>query len=96
MIVRRIALVVVHLAIAAAILGGLVEQRRSREQAVAELRALADAERADTERMRRDHAVHKELRSGLREQDPYVVEYLARERLGWSRSGEITPPPASP
>ena len=94
MILRRTALIVVHLAIAAAILGGLVEQRRTRGEAVAEVRSVADAESRETDRMQRDHTVQKSLLDGLREQDPYVVEYLARERLGYARTGEIAPPPA--
>jgi cell division protein FtsB len=96
MILRRTALIVVHLALAAAVLGLLVEQRRARAQAVADLRTVAEAEARETARMQRDHAVEKAQLDGLRQQDPYVVEYLARERLGYGRAGEIAPPPPAP
>jgi cell division protein FtsB len=94
MILRRTALVVVHLAAAVALLAALVEQRRTREHAVADLRASADAEHRDTLRMEREHAVQQRLLAGLHESDPYVVELMARDRLGYARPGEIAPPPA--
>ncbi|MBA3847554.1 MAG: hypothetical protein H0X45_13045 [Planctomycetes bacterium] len=94
MILRRTALIVAHLAIAAAVIGGLVDQRRARTGAVAQVRDVADAEHRETARLVDDHAAKKQILTGLREHDPYVVELLARDRLGYTRPNEIAPPPA--
>jgi cell division protein FtsB len=69
----------------------LVERRRE----AAALRSLADDRTAETRRMRDEIARDEALRDGLKQDDPYVVEYLARERLRWTAPGEFAPPPAT-
>ncbi len=89
----RHALIVLHLLAAIAVLIVLTRHLGSRAQDVSDLRAIADRERSETESMRVELARQQLLLEGRRQQDPYVIELLARQRLGYIRPGEYTPPP---
>jgi hypothetical protein len=65
-----------------------------RERDVARVKAITQQEHDDTLRMTQDIDQQKALLAGLSSKDPYVVELLARERMQYSRAGEISPPPA--
>ena len=84
--------VAIHLLLAIAILVLLVRQLGVRAQEVSDIRGLAKQEHSDTERMQREVDLHQELLTGVRAKDPYVIELLARDRLGYSRPGEFAPP----
>jgi len=93
MIFRRLLLIALHAGLGLAIIAVLYRNYQSREQAVDEVRRTADREHRDTERMQHDDSVQRELLQGLRSNNPYVVELMAREKLQYVRSGEIAPPP---
>lgn len=85
--------IAIHLLIGLAVLVLLVRQLGVRAQEVSDIRGLATQEHLDTERMQHEVKLHQELLTGVRAKDPYVVELLARERYGYSRQGEFSPPP---
>lgn len=90
----RGSLVVLHIVLAVVVVAALCRQLGLRAGAVSEVRAQAQADRAETQRMQREMDLQRNLLGALRAQDPYVVELLARERLGYARPGELAPPPA--
>lgn len=67
----------------------LVERRGE----LAKVRDLADKERVERQRADADLSRGQALRDGLKRDDPYVVEYLARDRLQFTGPGELAPPP---
>jgi hypothetical protein len=93
MIIRRTLLVFAHAALATAIIGLLYGQYDERHRAVAVTRHAAEGERRDTEAVERENRVLGETLNGIKASDPYVVEMLARDRLGYQRPGEMAPPP---
>ncbi len=90
---RRPIAFLVHSAVAIAVVGLLYGQYDTRQREVDETRRLADRERAETARLEHENAVHQDLLRGLKDNDPYVVELVARDRLGYARPGEVAPPP---
>jgi hypothetical protein len=96
--VNRIAVIVliVHAAIGAGIVAAVWRHHTAREAEVARLRDLAEQERQQTISMERSLARDEALRAGLRVHDPFVVELLVRERLGWTRPGDVALPPRPP
>ena len=92
MIIRQAILVLAHATLALAIIGLLWSQYDQRHQAVAEVRRAADAEHAETEKVKADVQVQQDLLRGIKQGDPYVVEMLARDKLDYQRPGELTPP----
>ncbi len=91
--VRKPIAFLVHAAIAIAVVGLLYGQYDARQREVDETRRLADRERAETARLERENTVHQDLLRGLKDNDPYVVELVARDRLDYARPGEVAPPP---
>jgi hypothetical protein len=90
----RAPLVVLHAIVATVVIIALLAHLTEREREVARIKAVSQLERDDTARMTQDIEQQKALLAGLSSKDPYVVELLARERLQYGRSGEISPPPA--
>lgn len=90
----RSGLLVLHIVLGVVVVAALCRQLGLRAGAVSEVRAQAQADRAETQRMQREMELQRNLLGALRGQDPYVVELLARERLGYARPGELAPPPA--
>mgnify|MGYP000545470011 CR=1 FL=1 len=88
-----IALRLLHAAFAIALLGWLVAGYVERRDELAKVRTAAAAERQETERLQAEIERGRALKEGLRRDDPYVVELLARDRLQYAAPGEITPPP---
>lgn len=88
-----IALRLVHAAFAIALVGWLVAGYLERRQELAKVQEAAAAEQRETQRMQAEIERGKALRDGLRRDDPYVIEYLARERLQYAGPGEMNPPP---
>ena len=82
-----------HAAFAIALLGWLVAGYVERRADLGKVRAAAAAEREETERLHSEIEKGKALRDGLKRDDAYVVEYMARERLQYTTPGDITPPP---
>jgi hypothetical protein len=83
-----------HLAIAVALVALVHLAVQHRRTAVAERSREAALEQAETARTRDAMERDRALRDGLRANDPFAVELIARDRLGWSRPGEQRPPPA--
>jgi cell division protein FtsB len=67
-------------------------QYAQRAAEVAALRTLTEQDRAKTVRIERDIETMEARRAGIRQNDRFVVELLARERLGWVRHDEIPVP----
>ncbi len=88
----QLALVIVHVLVALAVLSFTFRSLGARTQDVAGVRQLAETEHVQTARIQAETQRHQQLLAGLRNRDPYVVELLARDRLSFSRPGELTPP----
>jgi cell division protein FtsB len=86
-------LFLMHGILATLIVLGLSMHLQQREQDVEKIRSLAATERAETTRLQKDIAQQESIIDGLRRKDPYVVEMITRDKLRYSGSGEITPPP---
>ncbi len=93
MSLRRPIALLFHVAAAIAVVGLLYGQYDARSREVDETRRLAGRERAETARLERENTVHQDLLRGLKDNDPYVVELVARDRLNYARPGEVAPPP---
>lgn len=93
MIVRRTLLIAAHAAVATAIVAMLYSQYDDRHRAVATTRQAAEAERRETAAVQRENQVLSDTLTGIKANDPYVVEMLARHKLGYQRAGEMAPPP---
>lgn len=93
MTLAALGLRILHAAAAIALVGWLATVMVGRRDELAKVREVSDRDRAEVERMRSELARSQALRDGLRRDDPYVVEYLARERLQLSGPGELAPPP---
>lgn len=83
-----------HLAIAGVILFALSSRYYDREGEVSQLRELTERERQLTHEHNQQVQVYEALLEGVRANDPYVIELLARERLGYRhREQREVPPP---
>jgi hypothetical protein len=92
----RQVLIAVHIVGGIAIVAALIHHLGDRAQEVNGVRVAARAEHEVPVRLTRENARLGELLRGVDNQDPYVIELLAREKLGYGRPGEITPPPTPP
>ena len=88
-----IALRLLHAAFAIALLGWLVAAYVERRGELDKVRAAAASENLETQKLQGEIERGKALRDGLKRDDPYVIEYLARDRLQYAAPGEIAPPP---
>ena len=89
----NIAIRLLHAVFAIALLGWLVSAYVERRAELAKVRMAAEAERQETARLQNELDRGKALRDGLKRDDPYVVEFLARDRLQYTAPGELAPPP---
>ena len=89
-------LIALHAVAGMLVVGSLVWHLHDREIRLSQVRTRAETEREESRRLEHSIALDEHLRVGLRQRDPYVVELLARERLGWQRTGEFSPPPVPP
>lgn len=89
----NISIRLVHAAFAIALVGWLVASYLERRQELAKVQEAAAVERRETQRLQADIERGKALRDGLKRDDPYVIEYLARDRLQYTGPGEMNPPP---
>lgn len=89
----NIAVRLLHAAFAIALVGWLVASYAERRTELNKVREAAASERLETQRLQNDIERGKALRDGLKRDDPYVIEYLARERLQYTGPGEMNPPP---
>lgn len=96
MTLRNLALVFGHAAVGLLVVGLMYRQLTQRAGEVARVRSETEAGRRETERMQREHDGLARMRRGLEQGDPYAVEMLARERLRFTRPGELTPPALPP
>jgi hypothetical protein len=78
------------------ILGMLCHQLKLRGQHTEDIRQIASQERGDTQRMQGEIQMQQDLLKGIRQNDPYVVELLAREKLRFAGADEIAPPQLPP
>lgn len=86
-------LVVVHAVFATVVVISFSIYLREREAEVSHIKQIAQQEHHDTQRLQHDIAQQEALLDGLRRKDPYVVELIARDRLKYTGTGEIAPPP---
>jgi len=86
-------LLALHTIFASVVVVSLLAHLSERDHEVAQIRAQALQERNETERLNQEIQQHKALLEGLSRKDPYVVEMLVRDKLQFSRPGEISPPP---
>ena len=89
-------LIAVHVLAGLIVIAILCRHLGERAQEVNRVRVAAAQERAATVALESEMARVDQLRQGVERQDPYVIELLAREQLGWGRPGEHQPPPAQP
>ncbi len=82
-----------HAAFAVALLGWLVSTYVERHRELVKVREAAASEALETQRLQNEIEHSKALRDGLKRDDPYVVEFLARDRLQYTAPGELAPPP---
>jgi cell division protein FtsB len=87
------ALISLHLLIGVAILAAACIRLGNGAQRVSDIRHVAEGEHATKERMLSERNRLQGLLDGLRKQDPYVIELIARDRLDYHRPGELMPPP---
>jgi len=92
----NIAIRLLHAAFAVALLGWLVAAYVEKRSELGKVREAAAAENLETQRLQGEIERGKALREGLKRDDPYVVEYLARDRLQYTAPGEMAPPPRGP
>lgn len=83
-----------HAVAAIALLGWLATVLVDRRGDVRQVRELSAKERTEIERIKAELSHSQALRDGLRQEDPYVIEFLARDRLNYTGPGELNPPPA--
>ncbi|TVR12883.1 MAG: hypothetical protein EA401_08110 [Planctomycetota bacterium] len=92
-----IILALAHVVIAATVIWGIQQQYAQRSQQVGELRHTAQAEATDAAQLQREVEVLEHLLDGMRKEDPYVIELLARDRLGYRNPERLeVPPPRLP
>ncbi|TVR42607.1 MAG: hypothetical protein EA402_11380 [Planctomycetota bacterium] len=91
-------LILLHAVAAVVVVFNLSQQRQERQAEVEQLRIIAQDEAQLTESHRRQVATYEALLDGLRQRDPYVVELLARDRLGYRHTHhrEVPPPRLEP
>lgn len=89
---RNWSLIAAHAFAAVVILALLFHQLQNRELSTQEVRRIAAQEHGDTQRLQRENAVQQDLLKGIRSNDPYVVEMLARDKLRFAAPGEVAPP----
>jgi len=89
----NVAIRLLHAAFAIALLGWLVSGYVERRAELAKVRVAAAAERSETQRLQGEIEKGRTLRDGLKRDDAYVVEFMARERLQYTTPGDLQPPP---
>lgn len=94
MILDRGPLLVAHSVAGTLLVIVLLFQLHEREQRLVQLHRDTDRDLAETARMNGEIAELENLRDGLAKKDPYVVELITRQKLGYSRPGEFAVPPA--
>ncbi len=87
------ALVALHLIVGIAILAAACIRLGNGAQRVSDIRHVAESEHATKEHMLAERDRLQGMLEGLRKHDPYVIEMIARDRLDYTRPGELTPPP---
>jgi cell division protein FtsB len=92
----RQAAIALHVVVGLLVVAALCRHLGDRAQEVNQVRVAARQEHEVPQRLQAENARTAELLRGVEHQDPYVIELLAREKLGYGRPGEISPPPAPP
>jgi cell division protein FtsB len=87
-------LLVVHAAVGTLLVLTLLFQLRDRERQLVQFREETNREVSETRRLQREIAELESRRDGMARKDPYVVELMVREKLQYTRPGEIAPPPS--
>lgn len=94
--VRHGLLVLAHLGLAGVVVSAMLDYRSERRADVEQVREQAQQERAQTRAFDERVDTGEALREGLRQDDPYVVELLLRERLGYQAHPQEVRPPCPP
>ncbi len=88
-----IGLLVMHLLIAGYVVSLMLVRYQQAQQERDAQRAITDHEREQTEALRRRVDSLEAIKEGLRADDPYVIEKMARSLHGYRSPGDISPPP---
>ncbi|MFW5828812.1 MAG: hypothetical protein ACOCXA_01005 [Planctomycetota bacterium] len=88
----RALLVILHIAVAILLVGGMYRHAQEREAKVAQDRELLHTDEAELSRRRTELDMQQARLEGLDQRDPYVVELIARERYDYQVPGEVRPP----
>jgi len=89
----RQGLIAAHIVFGIAVVAALVHNLGERAREVNDVKTIAQQETDAKTRIANENAQLSELLKGREQMDPYVIELLARERLGYTRPGEIPLPP---
>ncbi len=89
----RQGLIAGHIVFGIVVVAGLVHSLGERAREVNDVRVVAQQETDAKARIANENAQLSQLLKGREQMDPYVIELLARERLGYTRQGEIPLPP---
>lgn len=87
-------LLVLHAAIGTLLVMTLLFQLRDREHRLVQFREDTTREVAEARRLQQEITELESRRDGMARKDPYVVELMVREKLQYTRPGEIVPPPS--
>lgn len=94
MILTRGPLLVLHAVGGTLLVLTLLFQLRDRERHLTQFREETTREVSETRRLQQEIAELESRRDGMAKKDPYVVELMVREKLQYTRPGEIVPPPS--
>ncbi len=75
------------------IVWSLYSGQLERQTELEAVRAAAEADRLATLELERQVSIQEATLNALREDDPYVIELMIRDKLGWRGLAEIPPPP---
>lgn len=90
--IARISLVIIHISVAAVIVSLLYASYSKRNAEYLSVESSATKARMDMEETQQQVNIQRALLNGLQDNDPYVIEKIAREKYGYSGYNELAPP----
>ena len=90
--IAKASLFVIHLLAASFILSLLYSNFSKRHTEFQTVENAAIEAKSKMEQRTKEVQIHKSLLNGLQDNDPYVIEKLAREKHGYAGYNELSPP----
>jgi len=90
---RAVFLLALHVGAGCLVVMALARHLVDREREIGDLARTADAEHRQTLLQERQVEVQRNLLDGLRQGDPFVIEWIAREQHGYHGPHEVMPKP---